>query len=484
MTRTIGRMVVRAATTSLLLTVAATAAMAQTGTAPNYNCPTGQAEATTCVNGGGSSLAAYVYAAPATTTPAFTGGELTVYAASTGGTTGFSYEKASSGGGQQAFEANDPGDFNGTTESGYAVHFAASDAYINSASVLFPYVGAGHPMISGGQFIQIPMFATPITIPVENAKMLKNGGVTLTDSDLCGIFSGLITNWNKTSVASKLTAGTIHVYWRNDYYGSGTTFLLTQHLASVCTTANTLSGFTFTATTKFATLFNGVHSVTVTTPATSSDPWIIPVAADGSFANLVGAKGSGGVADGVNNDSTDSATGYVSPDYTSIAKTPATTTAPKPYTDLFVASLLNAANDTAYMPSLSNLTLAMNNPGTAVNAAPPALTVANLANVATQTNWVPEIAMPAKGYPIMGYTNWLVAQCYANKTDASSIVGFLTKHYSGSYATLLNNNGFVPLIGGIASGYGDAINKAFLTNSSKLNLNIENATACKGITGR
>jgi hypothetical protein len=480
----IGRMVVRAATASVLLSIAATAAMAQTGSAPNYDCPTGEAAATTCINGGGSSLAAFVYAAPATTSPAFSGGELTVYAASTGGTSGFSYEKASSGAGQQAFEANNPADFNGTTESGYAVHFAASDSYINSSSVLFPYVGAGHPMVSGGQFIQMPMFATPITIPVENVHMGMNGAVTLKDSDLCGIFSGLITNWNKTSVSKQLAPGTIHVYWRNDYYGSGTSFLLTQHLASVCNSSNTLSGFTFSATSKFATLFNGVHGVTVSTPASNSSPWVIPVATDGSFANFVGAKGSGGVADGVNNDSTDSALGYVSPDYTSIAKTPATTSAAKPYTKLFVASLLNAVNDTAYLPNLANVTLSINNPGSAVNAAPPALTAANLANAATQTNWVPEIPTPTKGYPIVGYTNWLVAQCYAKKTVTNSVTGFLQKHYNGTYATLLNNNGFVPLVGGIASGYGAAINKAFLTNGSGLNLNIGNATACKGLTGR
>jgi ABC-type phosphate transport system substrate-binding protein len=470
MTRMIGRMAVQAAVTALMAATA-TAAMAQTGTAPNYGCPTGEVSPTVCINGGGSSLAAYVYSAPAS--GSFPGGELTQYAASTGGSIGFSYEKASSGAGQTAFLNNDPGDFNGTTESGYPVDFAASDAFVNSGSVLFPYVGAGHPIpAGGGQFIQIPIFATPITVPITNTKMTANGKVSLTDSDLCGIFSGKLTNWNQTSVASKLTAGTIKVYWRDDNSGSGTTFLFTNHLASVCTAAETLSGFTFSATTKFATLFNGVHGVTVVTPPNDgATVWTIPVAADGSFANLVGAKGSSGVADGVNNDATGSATGYLSPDYTAIAAIPATTTAPKPYTKLFVASV----------PTLANVSLAINNPGSdALNPQPPTTAAAS----AIQTNWVPVIFTPSKGYPITGYTNWDFAQCYKTAAVANGIAGFLKKHYSGAYATAVSDSGFVPLVGGAASGYGSAINKNFLTNGSGFNQNLQNATACKSVVKR
>ena len=99
-------------------------------------------------------------------------------------------------------------------------------------------------------------------------------------------------------------------------------------------------------------------------------------------------------------------------------------------------------------------------------------------------NWVPEIPTAAKGYPIVGYTNWLVAQCYKSTTVSNSLISFLKKHFAGNYATLLQNNGFVPVVGGSTTGYGAAINKAFLANTSGLNLNINNATACHGITGR
>jgi len=473
MTRTIGRATVVAA----LLSVATTAAMAQpTGSAPNYGCPLGETKSTSCVNGGGSSLAAFVYAAPATTTPVFAGGEMTQYAASTGGTTGISYVTAGSGAGQKAFALNDPSQYaTGIAVDAYTVHFGASDAFVDANSSLFPYVasstGAVTLLPTGGRFIQIPMFATPIAITVNNAKMTANGKITLKDDDLCGIFSGKLTNWNQTSAHTQLTAGTIHVYWRADNGGSGTTYLLTQHLAKVCTTANTATGITFAATTKFATLFPGYIA-----PATSTSLWGMPPT---GYSNFIAANHNGGVADGVNNDATNSAIGFNSPDYTAIAATPATTTAPKPYTSLFVAKLLNAANNIAYLPSLANVTLAITNPGAAIDPTPPTGT-ALAAGV--QTSWVPQIPQPASGYPIVGYTNLMFAQCYKSVTVANSLKGFLTKHINGVYKTLLNNNGFVPMLGTSKTGFGLAISNVFLNNTKGYNLNIGNTTACGALT--
>jgi hypothetical protein len=86
-----------------LLGAAAPAAWAQTGTAPNYNCPLSEAKQTTCVNGGGSTSSANVYTG---TSPS--PGIFTTVASISGGTVGIYYEKASSGGAQQAFAGNDP----------------------------------------------------------------------------------------------------------------------------------------------------------------------------------------------------------------------------------------------------------------------------------------------------------------------------------------------------------------------------------------
>ncbi len=474
MTRTIGRATFVAA----LLSAVSTAAFAQiVGSAPTYGCYAGQGAGTSCVNGGGSSLAYNVYTNN-TAVGLSNQGIFTQYAASTGGSVGYYYEKAGSGAGQTAFLKNDPSQFgNGDSATAFTVHFGASDAFVDSSSVLYPFVGAGHPMTAGGgQFIQVPVFATPITIPMKNAKVTFNGNVNLTDKDLCGIFSGLITNWSATSVASKLTAGTIKVYWRNDNLGSGTSYLLTQHLAGVCNSTNTASATTFTgfsATTKFAKLFVGW-----TGPA-SGDATTLYTIPNSSFPNAVGAKGSGGIADGVNNDTTNSAIGYLSPDYTAIAATPATAPAGKnPYTSLFVAGLKNAVDGKNYTPTVANTNTAIKNTTNALNSSttPPATAAAG----AIQTNWVPKIVQPAAGYPIVGYTNWMLAQCYKSSVVGQAIIATLGGVINGTYSTMLQNNGFQPLTS-TAGTFGKAVKDNITNNTNSWNININNTTACASV---
>ncbi len=478
----------RATFVAALISAATTAAIAApTGSAPSYGCPTGAATAsTTCVNGGGSSLAKNVYVGTNTVTPSLAG-EMTQYALSTAGSSGFAYEKAGSGAGQSAFLNNDPSLFgNGSLAGAYNVHFGASDAFIDGSSVLNPYVGANKPLPSGGQFIQIPMFATPITIPLRNAKVASNwtGGVinstpkvTLTDDDLCGIFSGLITNWNQTSAAASLTAGTIKVYWRADNLGSGTTFLLTQHLASVCTAANTASSATFTGfvkTTKLAKLFVGW-----TGPATGDKTTLYTIPSSSAPNFVAGISGSGALANGVNNDATGSAIGYVSPDFTSIAVTPAASGVAKPFTNLYVAGVKNATDGVSYLPTLAAVTTAITTgAGSAINPTPPT----SFATAAIQTNWVPQIAAPTAGYPIVGYTNLLIAQCYKNVNVANSLSGYLKNHYNGLYNGMLKSNGFVPLVTSTSNGFGTAIITQFLGPNGFMNgtvgLNVNNGAAC------
>jgi ABC-type phosphate transport system substrate-binding protein len=492
MNRLIRRTALRASAAALL-SAAASAAMAQTGTAPNYNCPTKQAANTTCINGGGSTLAANVYTE---TTPAQ--GIFTMVASVSGGTLGIYYEPAGSGAGQTGLASNDPFNFgNGDTAGEFVVHYAASDAYITSSSALAPAIYPGtlasiskttYPFSgSGGAFIQLPMFATPIAISINNPKVTADGSgskavkgsVAFTDSDLCGIFSGKITNWGATSAKAKLTAGTIHVYWRADNGGSGTTFLLLQHLAAVCNSSNTMAGFTFKATTKFATLFAGVDGASTNNPPTGPILWVINPGNNGYASNFIGAKGNPGVAGGVLTDSTSSAIGYNSPDYTSIAKTPAA----GPYSALLVADVKNSVNNISYAPDVGSLLLAMQHPGNATNPNPPT----TKAQAQVQTNWVPAIASPAEGYPIMGYTNLDVAQCYKNAVVAKGVMNMIKTDLSPVSKTLLNNNGFQPTIGGNTSGWGAAILSAFVTNTGVLagaNLNIGNTTACAGVTGR
>jgi len=484
MTRTLGRSAFAAA----LLSAVSTAAFATTitGTAPNYGCPSTAGAGTTCLNGGGSTLAAPSYVGT-NATPNLAG-EFTQYATSTGGTVGVYYENAGSGAGQTAFYADDPSQFgNGDLAGAFHVHFGASDAFVVPGSGLGSIIGAGHPMVSGGQFIQVPMFGTPITIAVKNKLVTANGGAKLNDNDLCGIFSGLLTNWNQTS-AKGLTAGKIQVYWRNDNGGSGTTFLLLQHLAKVCTdftntaSSATFNGFTATgATTKFAKLFVGNNSAAISADTTHTLLWTIPTQPG---ANFNGAKGSGKVADGIVNDATGSAIGWLSPDFTAIAAVPNPAGGALPYSKLFVAALLN--NGTYYSPSVVNTTAALLAGGGTPPAGKPG--IGGATDPAVQTNWVPQIAAPGKGYPIVGYTNINFAQCYKSATVAKTIEAVLQNQINGKYNVEMNARGFVPVtsIAGqaLSNAFGKAIINNFVTNTTGNKLNINNPTVCATVTPR
>jgi ABC-type phosphate transport system substrate-binding protein len=337
-----------------------------TATSAMAACPLTPAVGVTCINGGGAKSAS-----------AATSAEFAQYSAVNPGF-GFSYVGTPSIAGQNAFAFNDPAYFlTNVARNAYTVHYATSDAYVDPDSPLLNYGRA----TTDGPYIQIPVIAIPVAIQFVNAHFTTNG-LPLTDGDLCGIFSGKITRWEQTSAKTKTAAGQISVYYRKDSTGAGTTFLLTQHLAAVCNANN--SAITFTPTNYFAQLF-GV------TKADANGFWNMP----GSYTNFVGANGLTGEAGGIL--AATSAIGYISPDYTSIASTPVSAT----YKSIRVASLMNQNELISYTPSIFATTRAIQNPGSVVNANAPTSKSA----AALQTNWVPHIVNPAKGYPVVGYTN-------------------------------------------------------------------------------
>ncbi|MGC7532318.1 substrate-binding domain-containing protein, partial [Pandoraea pneumonica] len=65
-----------------------------------------------------------------------------------------------------------------------------------------------------GNLVQIPSVGTPVGIPFK-----KDGlsAVTLNDDQLCGIFSGQITDW---SAIDSSVSGTIKVVYRSDSSGT------------------------------------------------------------------------------------------------------------------------------------------------------------------------------------------------------------------------------------------------------------------------
>jgi ABC-type phosphate transport system substrate-binding protein len=416
-------------TTSLAALVAGTTTIAgaQDLAAPDDVTPA----VTTEIRGGGATLPEPTYRQ-----------EFSAFSKLTGGAFKFTYAGSGSGGGQAGFLNNDCtfGGFQTCTHS-FTVDFGASDAFLAASQV------AGYTLAKqDGPLIQIPKIGVGITLPFRNSKLTKGTQLQLTDSQICGVFSGALNNWSQ--VSSKAAPGPITVVYRAD--SSGTTFLFTQHLAAVCN-ASQFSG-TLAATKTFTTLFAG-----------GTPP-----------ANFTGSSQSSGVAATLL--ASNSAIGYLSPDYTSIAlKSPNTTS-------LIVASVVNSSNSVAYQPTTGNITTGLANPGAgSTNAQPPATKAA----AANPLNWIPSIPTTTSGYSIVGYTTWEVSTCYAHPDVKSGLIKFLKDEFHNTmFKTIAENNGFVPVANSAASRYVTAIDNDFLSNASHFNLNIGNTTACNGKPGR
>ena len=356
-----------------------------------------------CLYGGGSSLAAVVYQYM------FQG-----HYGVTDPTFAMNYSSIGSGAGQKMFFQNNPSDdTNGVTPAGSDIYFGASDATLSvtqrndwKSPPGATGVVDGQPV--AGNLLQLPTFGTAISVVYRNtAQQRGDGALQFTDTQLCGIFSGKITLWNDplltgiTTGTNKVPAGTIGVVYRAD--NSGTTFLLTQHLAAVCSASN--SAITFTAVQGFATLFSG------STPPANFH----------GIANSSGVQGLVAANTGF--------VGYVSPDYTLIA--PLNTGKPG---FPAVAQVKNTHDGNYYLPTSSNTQNALNN------------VTAPGAGDANPADYVPAVADPQTFYPIAGFTTIDVPQCYANATNGGDMLELLQDFYQQTYlANMLVQNGFSPL---------------------------------------
>ncbi|NIE55855.1 MULTISPECIES: substrate-binding domain-containing protein [unclassified Burkholderia] len=404
------------------------------------------------IQGGGSSLVAPTIGA---NSPA--SGEIGLY--STANAT-FTYYSVGSGAGQNAFLNNQP-TFFGAGVTG-TVHFANSDAALAATQISTYKAGLG---TTNGPLIQIPYIVTPITVPVVNGPAVTSTttpqttpgqahSIALNDDDLCGIFSGKLTNWNQVinpeTNAAYTTSAPIKVIYRSD--GSGTTELLTRHLAAVCTTGNTASGVSF------------VDSLTFT----ASFPGGVP-------ANFTAASGSGGVRTQLVSlqSAGTAAVAYLSPDYTNTFLAPQSTVVTSAGAfQLPIASLVNKVDSKYYAPTYANASTAL---GT---VAPPS----NKLAASNQANWVPNAGNPASGYPVSGTSQIILSQCYANAAVKTNVHDFLNNHFTNaSYASVVHGNGFDT----VPSSYQTAISNDFLSNASGYNLDIGNTSVCTGtVVGR
>ncbi len=420
------------------------------------------AQAPTTVTGGGSTLAEFDYTTEFATYNAASPAALYQNAVPGGGTN--TYWPSGSGTGQLSFIDNDNTCNSSKVQTGTAtcqgggganaVAYGASDATLSATQINEWYGTNGVSEVPygaavSGNLIQLPSMGVGISFPIVNAKIKKNGQVAFTDNDLCNIFTGGFTNWNQTSVASKLTAGTITVVFRSDG-----------------------SGVTLSATTNFATIF----------PTTSSGIFTKPITISGvtyyTPANFVGESGSSGVAGYLSglDGAVTSATAYLTPDFTTIDPKSNAVLSNGAKSALFVASVVNASNGTSYEPTNANITA-----GLANAASGQYLTAPTGAALSNPSAYVPLIQTTKSGYPVVGYTTFDYAQCYTNASIGASIIKYTTDHYAvAAYKTDETNNGFIPLPLTKAASFYTVIKANILGNSSKNNLNIDNATACKG----
>ncbi|WCM18166.1 substrate-binding domain-containing protein [Paraburkholderia bryophila] len=409
------------------------------------------------VQGGGSSLVA-----PTIGAIGLSATEIGAFGTTEGS---FTYYSVGSGAGQNAFLGNQP-TFFGTSVTG-TVDFANSDAALTTAQVTnykSSTVGT-----ASGPLIQIPYIVTPITIPLVNAPAVTSTvtpqttpgqahSIALNDDDLCGIFSGKIADWNavinpETGVAYSTASSPIKVVYRAD--SSGTSELLTRHLAAVCTTANTATGVTFVDSLTFAN--------------TAAFPSGVP-------GNFVSATGSSGVKAALlaipTTSGSPAAVAYLSPDYTNTLLAPSSSSASS---QLQVASLRNAVNSAYYAPTAANATVAV---GTI--AAPTGNTSTSPA--ADPTQWVPVsgtayagLANPKSGYPVSGTSQIIVSQCYADANVTKAVSDFLNAHYTNTtFASIVRGNGFDT----VPSAFSGTIVTDFLTAGRGNVLNIGNSTVC------
>ncbi|MDN7894699.1 substrate-binding domain-containing protein [Burkholderia cepacia] len=406
------------------------------------------------IQAGGSSLVAPLLGA---NSPA--SGEIGLFGTSEGT---FTYYSVGSGAGQNAFLNNQP-TFFGAGVTG-TVHFANSDAALTTAQVTaYNNTGLG---TTNGPLIQIPYIVTAITVPVVNAPAVTSSttpqttpgqahSIALNDDDLCGIFSGKLTNWNQAinpeTKAAYTTNAPIKVVYRSD--GSGTTELLTRHLAAVCTTANTASGVKFIDSLTFAN--------------TSAFPAGMP-------PNFVAASGDGGIRASLASLSSmgTAAVAYLSPAYanTFLASQSSVVTSSGAL-QLPIASLYNKKDTKYYAPTYANATKAI---GT--------ITAPSGTAAGDPTQWVPvsgsayaALANPASGYPVSGTSQIILSQCYSSAAITTAVHDFLNNHYTNaSYASVIHGNGFDV----VPSSFRTAISANFLSNSSANFLDIGNSSVC------
>lgn len=135
----------------------------------------------------------------------------------------------------------------GMSASGDCRDYSASPVGFSAPNALPDFSGSDAPLTSGdittflfgnqplrGDLVQVPALGALVALPVNLLDSANNPiSVDLSTQQVCGIFSGDISNWNQ--VDSSFPNQTITVVVRSDE--SGTVFATTQYFAANCNAA-------------------------------------------------------------------------------------------------------------------------------------------------------------------------------------------------------------------------------------------------------
>lgn len=413
-------------------------------------CLASAASATTLV-GGGATLPAIGYTGSAAGSPITptSGSLLFVYSNATGGSP-TTYCPTGSGAGKKILAGNDPTNFQvngtcgGTTPSGFGgssltqAFFAGSDAPL-AVSEFNAYV-AGHG--TGTQPTQLPAIAGAISVVFHKDANATTGApavtsMTLTEGQICGIFSGKITDWSTLAAAGTVpstVSGPIKVVFRGD--GSGTSFSFLNHLSAVCpsnTTGSLPAAVDFKTNQSFAagtTAYTYVGAISATGNA-------------GVTSAVNGADGSIGYAEAANGVTAPARFASVKNSHSLAAVNPSTGFGP-------TAVPVNLVFDQAISDSV---TVAGQN-GALLGGRPiltPLTTTSQCIAVVNPSDY----ADPSTGYPILAVT-YLLGNAQGNGSDAAAVRGLLFSPYNKT------TRSSVTKIGRITTGY------AWLSNAATL----------------
>ncbi|CAB3647069.1 substrate-binding domain-containing protein [Achromobacter pestifer] len=291
------------------------------------------------------------------------------------------YIGVGSGGGKTAFFNNDATQFG--LAAGITVDYAGSDSLVTAAEEdaynAHPTLGAA----SFGALIQVPTVLTSVTVPYN---ITGRTAVNLPSTELARIFADpTVVRWNQIpGFESEPATRLIKVIYRSE--SSGTSEIFLRHLNAV--SPSLVTGVSST----FASIVN-VSNTGKYIPAAGSDGVVAALAAN-----------------------PDSIT-YVSPDKVAFGDP----------TQVVAISRTIGGVPQNLLPTAVNVTNALTGINPPTGAA--ALQARNwgIGFVASGTS---PIANPSQGYPIVGATNLILSQCYANATDSNRVRQFLTQHYA------------------------------------------------------